>query len=159
MEPLTLLAIGSTALNIFGGMKKASAEKKAAAYNANILRRNASIRRQMAKRELAKGDKAEAAHRNQVADLKADQRARMLAGGQTLTGSNSKILDDTAIYGELDALTIRSNAANQAWSYDVDAESLDMEANLAEMGGSSSATSTLLTTGAQVASNWMNYNA
>lgn len=147
----TALAVGSLALNLFGASKQASAEKKAAKYNASILRRNAQIRRDMAKKELQVGDQDEASQRDKTAALKADQRARMLAGGQTLTGSNSKILDDTAFYGELDALTIRSNAAQQSQAFELDAESLDMQANLAEMGGSASAAGTLLTAGAQVA--------
>lgn len=152
MEPIsTGLAVGGLLLNMWGGNKKAKAEKKAGKYNAKILRRNAQIRRDMAKRELAVGDKNEAQHRDKVAALKSDQRARMLAGGQTLTGSNSMILDDTALRGELDALTIRNNHAQQSNAFMLDAESLDMQGNLAQMGGAASAAGTLLTTGAQVA--------
>ena len=95
----------------------------------------------------------------EVGDLKDDQKTRMLAGGQTITGSNSRILDDTAFYGEMDALTIRRNASEEAWGFNTEAENYDMQAQLAEMGGQASANATILTGAGQVASDWYNYNA
>lgn len=158
-DPVSAVMLGSMAINTIGGISQASAEKKAGQYNAKILRTNAAIKRTLAKDALDRGDRSEAFHRMEVADLKADQRARMLAGGQTITGSNSRMLDDTAFYGELDALTIRANAGKESWAYNVDAESLDMQAQLAEMGGTASSNATLLTTGAQLASQWVTYGS
>ena len=141
-------------LQLLGGATSASAEKKAGDYNAKIARTNAGIQRRLAKDAIKRGDKDEAWHRMDVAQLKSDQKAKMLAGGMTHTGSNSRILDDTAIMGELDALTIRSNAETEAWGHDVNAQGLDMQANLAEMGGNANAFATVINTGSQVAQTW-----
>lgn len=141
-------------LQLIGGAKSASAKKKAGKYNANIARTNAGIQRRLAKDAVKRGDKDEAFHRMDVAQLKSDQKARMLAGGMTHTGSNSRILDDTAIMGELDALTIRHNAGTEAWGHEVNAQGLDMQAELAEMGGNADAFSTVINTGSQVAQTW-----
>jgi hypothetical protein len=156
-DPVSGIMIGSMILGGIGSVAEANAQKKAGAYNAKIHRTNAAIKRKMAKDALQRGDTTEARHRMDVADLKADQRARMLAGGQTLTGSNSAILDDTAFYGEMDALTIRQNAAREAWGHNVEAENYMMQADLAEMGGNNAATSTIITGAAQVGQQYANW--
>jgi hypothetical protein len=45
-------------------------------------------------------------------------------------GSPLAILQDTAIQGELDALTIRSNAAQEAWSFRTQAGGFTAQAGL-----------------------------
>lgn len=156
-DPVTAIGAGSLILNGIGAISEANAEKKAGAYNAKIHRTNAAIKRKLAADALKRGETSEAWHRMEVADMKADQRARMMAGGQTITGSNSRILDDTAFFGELDALTIRQNAAREAWGHEVEADNYDMQAQLAEMGGQNAATATIITGASQVAQGWANY--
>ena len=152
--PFPWLLAAGVAMQIFGSSKEAKAQKEAGQYNAKIYRMNASIKRKMAQDSLKRGDTAEAWHRMDVADVKADQRARMLAGGQTITGSNSRILDDTAFFGELDALTIRQNAAREAWGHETEAKNYGMQAELAEKGGQSAANATIITGAAQAAGTW-----
>ena len=151
---LPLLLAAGIGLKLWGSHKEAQAQKDAGRYNAKIYRMNASIKRKMAQDSLKRGDTAEAWHRMDVADVKADQRARMLAGGQTITGSNSRILDDTAFFGELDALTIRQNAAREAWGHETEAKNYGMQAELAEKGGQSAANATIITGASQAAGTW-----
>jgi len=157
MDPVTGAMIVGSGLQLMGSGKQASAQRKSGRANARVLRENAAVRRIMARDALQRGDTAEAQQRMDVAAIKSDQKARMLAGGQALTGSNSRILDDTDFYGELDALTIRRNAQMEAWQLNKQADIDLLNADAAAAGGGTSANATILGGAAQVAGNWFNY--
>jgi len=159
VDPLTAIAVIGTGAKLLGGGKKAKSERKAGRANAKVHEENAAIRRIMAKDATQRGDVSEGQHRMKVAGLKSDQKAAMMAGGTTMTGSNSRILDDTDLYGELDALTIRRNAGMEAWGLNKQADIDMMNADAAKQGGAAAANNTILTTAAQVGSTWGSYYA
>lgn len=151
------LMVGSSLLQMYGAKKNADASRKAGQFNARIAENNAIIQRSLAKDARKRGEINEANYRTQQGQRKSQQRVQMLAGGGSLTGSNSAILDDTDVFGELDALMIRSNSEREAWEHEVDAFNFDQQGKLARMGGENAATSALLSGGGNVASQWYQF--
>ena len=116
---------------------------------------NARVQQYMADqaREIGEADVAE--QRRQTAALSGRQAAGFGAsGGEINTGSSLQILADTAEFGELDALRIRSNAERQAFAFESAAAISRAEASNARTGGFLAAAGTLITGGAAVASKW-----
>jgi hypothetical protein len=69
---------------------------------------------------LARGRREEELVRARVAKMKAMQRAAYGASGAVVDyGSALDVLEDSAYYGELDALNTRANFAREAWGYQV----------------------------------------
>ena len=98
----------------------AQAERNAAEYNAQIANNNAIIASQQRSTTLQQGEvEAQTSMRKQAAMI-GDQRAQMAANGIDLTqGSAQDILASTKFLGGIDVNTIQSNAARQAWGYEV----------------------------------------
>ena len=98
----------------------AQAERNAAEYNAQIANNNAIIASQQRSTTLQQGDvEAQKSMRDQAQMIGA-QRAQMAANGIDLTqGSAQDILASTKFLGGIDVNTIQSNAARQAWGYEV----------------------------------------
>ena len=110
-EPTTWLLIASTVIGAAGQASQGAAAKKAAEANAKVQ----TI---MANDALERGKAAEASQRRKTAALKGKQAAMFGAsGGEINTGSSLEILADTAQFGELDALRIRSNAEREAFGF------------------------------------------
>lgn len=133
-EPATIAMMSmamtalSTGMSAMGQMNQQAAMGAQANYQSQIARRNAEIMEANAK--TADWQKADALKRGQVAEnqqrLKTAQQigtqtAQLAGQGTDLAGSPLDILGDTAQAGEFDALTIRNNAAREAWGYDVKA--------------------------------------
>lgn len=146
--------LASGGLQLAGGIMDARAQKESGKYNAKISRYNAGIKLAMAKDALRRGEIAESESRMQTGQVKADQRARILAGGGTLGGSNAALLRDTTTFGELDALRIRSNSEREAWESRVEAQGLRQQANLYEAQGSAGSTASILGGVGSAASTW-----
>jgi hypothetical protein len=100
-----------------------------------------------------RGQAAEDAHRRKVAQFAGKQRATMGASGVELTsGSFADVLQDTAMLGELDALTIRSNAQREAYGYQSQAAVSGYEASAAKTAGWMNAGGSLLSGASNLAS-------
>lgn len=147
------LTIGSTLLGAAGQIQQGQATAAAGRYNAQIMDMNATLSERRANDALERGKLEEQKKRQDVAKLKGAQTAAMAANGVDLTfGSPLDTLVDTAVLGELDALTIRTNANREAYDYRVDAVnkraggSLErMKADSASTAGYLSAAGTVLT--------------
>lgn len=89
-------------------------------YQAAVDRNNKIISDRQAADAIDRGKADEESHRRKVNSIKADQRVGFAARGIDL-GSDvvTETLADTAMLGELDALTIRSNAARESYGYQV----------------------------------------
>lgn len=103
---------------------------------------------------LLRGTKDEARYRRQIAMIAGQQKAEFGARNVTADGTALDILSDTAQLGEEDALTIRNNAAREAWSY-------KNQANEASRWGANQRSNafgqnigTLLTTGSKAYDQW-----
>lgn len=132
-EPISLtaaLSLGATALStglgVVGMVGQQQAQAQAAQASAAQARYQAQVAEQ--NRELARRQQADALQRGQVAEENrrrvtaqqiGQQTAALAAQGTDLEGSPTDILGDTAAAGELDARTVRANAAREAYGYEV----------------------------------------
>lgn len=147
------LTLGSTLLGAAGAVQQAQSTAAANRYNAQVQEMNAKLAERRAKDAIERGAAEEQRKRQQVSQIQGQQRAAMAANGVDLTfGSPLDTLVDTAAMGELDALTIRTNAYREAYDYRVDAvnkragaQLSRLQANAAETGGYLDAMGTVLT--------------
>src|SRR5262245_53626432 len=141
MGLLALLAIGtgiSAGTQVYGAIKGAHAAKRqgeleqdTANDQARLLEDNATLAEQQAQDAIARGAESEERFRQGVATIIGSQRAASAAANLDVNfGSALDIQHDAAYLGELDALTIRSNAAREAWGYRVDAGDLRKQAQI-----------------------------
>jgi hypothetical protein len=100
-------------------------------------RNNQAVADLMADDARKRGEIAEARQREKTRQILGTQTAKLAAQGTDLSGSALDILGDTAASGELDALTVRSNAAREAWGHRVKATDYAAQAQkpLSGLGG------------------------
>jgi hypothetical protein len=102
-----------------------------------------------------RGDLEEQEHRNQVRAMLGSQRAAFGASNvDSNTGSPLGLLVDTARFGEIDALTIRNNAAREAWGFRTGAHQARARGKAGEKSGIFQGTGTALAGGAQAYGEW-----
>lgn len=112
----------STIASYIGQQQQAKAEAKAMEAQAATNRQNAALAEKRAEDALQRGDIEEKQKRLESARLRATQQTGFAAGGVlTSEGTPLDVSSDTAALGELDALTIRSNASREAFEHEVDA--------------------------------------
>jgi hypothetical protein len=98
----------------------AQAERSAAEYNAQVANNNAVIDAQQRSSTLQQGEAEAHKSMRDQAQMIGAQRAQMAANGIDLTqGSAQDLLASTKFLGGIDVNTIQSNAARQAWGYEV----------------------------------------
>jgi hypothetical protein len=140
-ELTAILAIGSAVIGGIGQMQQANAQADAAAYNAQIADMNAQISQNRARDAVERGMTEEQQKRQQVARIKGSQMAAMAANGMDIGfGSALDTLVDTAMLGELDALTIRQNSERESYDFKVQAANQTAQGNLNRMEASSART-------------------
>lgn len=155
---VTAMMIGSTVVSGAGQIAAGKAQASAANYNAKVAEMNATLADRRARDAIERGKLEEQRKRMEVSQLQGAQRAAMAANGVDLSfGSPLDALVDTAMMGELDALTIRANASREAYDQDVQGVNLRADAALsranaksAKAGGFMGAMGTVLGGGADV---------
>lgn len=148
----TMLAIGSAVVGGIGQIQQGQAQAAAARYQAQVGEMNAQLADRRARDALERGQLEEQKKRQEAAAIRSRQVAAMSANGvDTSFGSPLETLIDTATMGELDALTIRTNANRESYDFKVDAvnkragaELARANARSAEAGGYLSALGTVL---------------
>ncbi len=121
-------------------------------YESSAFNINASFAEMQAEDALKQGEKAAKNLKKQVKLTIGAQRANMAAQGIELdSGSALEIQEDTAVMGELDALTIKNNAYREAWGFKVQAEDFRSRAQYSEWAARNNSRNTLLTGGLQSA--------
>lgn len=146
------LGIGSAVLGGMGQMQQANATATSARYNAQVAEMNAKLAERRAQDSIRRGMDEEQRQRMQTARLSGQQMAAMAANGVDLGyGSPMDVLVDTQVLGELDALTIRTNAEREAYDHRMAAMNqqgqaglLRAQASSARQGGILAAAGTLL---------------
>lgn len=119
-----------------GARTQAQAVSEASKYQAQVARNNAVIDEQNAQVALDAGRTAEQGQRQKTAQIIGQTRNAIAANGfSTTNGTPADIISDEAKLGELDALTIRHNAARQAYGYRVEGMSDEAQAGLLEREG------------------------
>jgi len=141
---------------------QSNAQKLANEAQAAIADNNALLARWQATDAIRRGHITENRTRLGTAQLKSTQRARMAANGIMLGGDSAlRVLADTDILGEIDAMTNRENAEREAWAYRLQAQDFDNRAAILRNATvpipdstSSAVITSLLSSGSRVASLW-----
>lgn len=163
---LAASAIG-TAVSVYGSVQQGKAAQGQANYQATVDRNNKIISDRYAADAIERGKEAEADQRRKTQQIIANQRVGFAANGIDL-GSDvvSETLSDSAMLGELDALTIRSNAAREAYGYQVQGMNYEASATNqilagknARSAGRTAAMSTLLSGAASVGNSYADYKS
>jgi len=143
-----IAGIAGTLVSAMGQMQSARAQANAAKFNAessNIMANDAILR----------GQAEEDSKRRETASLAGRQRAVMAANGVDITmGSPLQVLGDTSKMGELDAISIRSDAERQATALRNQSQLYGMEASSATSAGRIGAFGTVLSGVGTVADKW-----
>lgn len=155
----------STGMSVYGQMQAGKAAQGQANYQAAVANNNKIIADRQAADSIARGKTAEKQHRQQVAQLIGRQRTVMAGNGVELdSGTALDLTSDTAGIGEMDALTIRSNAEREAYAHKVqgmgfeaDAGLYSMRGDAARSAGTTGAFSSLLGGAGSVASKWYGF--
>lgn len=130
----TGLAAAGIGLAFKSQVDESKAQNKALDYQAAMNQQNAYLSQQQAADSTARGAEEEKRLRLQTEELKGRQRAAYAASGVMVDeGSSLDTLADTAMYGEDDALTLRANAAREAWGHNVAASNYTAQAQLNKM--------------------------
>lgn len=126
------LAVGSAIVKGVGAIKAGNAaarvgtaQREASESQADLSDFNAQVAELQAKDAIARGQDEEQRFRSRVRQAIGNQRADFAAGNIDVnSGSALDVQADSAFLGEMDALTIRTNAAREAWGFEVAAEDL-----------------------------------
>ncbi len=149
----SVLLIGGSAL--YG----AAAQRKAGEANAEIAGINARIADMQADDALRRGEKDEKRHRLDVKKFIGSQRVALAAQGiEVDSGTALELQEETAGLGELDALTIRNNAAREAWGYRVQAQDATYRGEIALQNSKMQANATLLEGASRIGSMYYKAN-
>jgi hypothetical protein len=149
-------------MGVVGGVQQGQAAKKQSAYAAGVQRNNAILAERAAVDAKARGTEAEARERIKTRQLIGRQKVQLAANGILVgEGSALDLVSDTAALGELDALTIRSNAEREALGFRQRAAGFESDATMSELAGSAKskaaygeAATTALAGGGKVAKEW-----
>jgi hypothetical protein len=147
MAVFTAIAIGAlvagTTMKVVSDIKAGNAAKRAGAAGqaaaesqAELTDWNAQVADLQAADALTRGAIEESRFREGVRVMIGSQRAG-IAGGNIDVGFGSAldVQADAAYLGELDALTIRTNAAREAWGYQVQGQDLRKRAEITRKEG------------------------
>lgn len=147
-------ATAGLAMSAAGAGFSAAGSMKAGKYAKEVGEYNAAVANLQANDALARGEEAERRHRMQVRQLVGAQRASFAAQGVDVNDPDSSALDvqaDAAALGELDALTIRQNAAREAWGYRAQAQDARIRGQIGYAEGTNKAVGTILGTAGNLA--------
>lgn len=145
---------------------QSQAQKLANEAQAQVADNNAQLSTWQAQDALYRGMVEENRSRLGAAALKGTQRARMGANGIALDGdSASRVLTDTDVLGEIDAMTNRSNAEREAWALRVQSQDFKNRASILRNATvpvpdstSSAVIGSLLAGGGRVARAWYDWS-
>ena len=117
------LAGGSLGLNAFTSYQGAKVERAQARYQAAINENNALMADASAVDAVLQGSEDANRVRRQGRKVGGQQRAALAAGGVDVnTGVAAQLQDETEYFTELDATTVRNNAARAAWGFRAEAQ-------------------------------------
>jgi hypothetical protein len=141
-----LSMIGS-GISAYGSFRAGQDEQRIGEWNANVAEMQAVD-------AIARGNVDETRSRIQTRALIGSQRASLAGQGVQVGDAGSsgdQVQIDAQRIGEEDALTIRNNAAREAWGYKVGATSMRMQGDAAMRRGRLQAISTIIGAGGSVA--------
>lgn len=137
-------------LSVLGSFTQAGASRKAGKAQKQLAEYNAELMEVKAEDALVRGREAEQRLRLGARGMIGASRAAFAASGVEVNDPDStagNVAADIKALSEVDALTIRSNAAREAWGYRAAATDLRFGGEVAEQEGNQKAIGTLLSTG------------
>lgn len=155
-EPATI----ATTLMVVSTVSQGYAAKQQGKYENEVAKYNARIQENEAIQVRNRGVEEENIMREKTARLLSKQRAQLGAAGVDLTtGSAADLQQDVELFGEVDALRIRSNFQREADVLQQQAEFTKATGRAAEKRGRQAFTGSLLSAGGQafgapVSSKW-----
>lgn len=130
--------VGGTALSAFSNMKAGSEQKK-------MFERNAGFAEWQAADATTRGQVNETRQRQSTEQVIGAQRTSLATQGVDVnSGSSLDVQADASYLGELDALTIRSNAAKESYGYKVQAEDYRKRGQYAKQEGDMNAVQSII---------------
>lgn len=152
MPILSLAAtVAGGVISGIGAQQQAQAQANAANYNAAVARNAATFAQQQ-------GEVNAQAQDRRTAAMIGRQRAVYAAGGLDVnSGSPLDIQSDTATIGRENSLTIRNNAARQAYGYEANANLDTASAQNYQQAGDTAMFGSLIGAGGSVGSKWSAY--
>jgi hypothetical protein len=153
------------AIGAFGSYEGMEAQSENAAFQAQVAQNNAEIAKRNFNLEIESGQQRVANEEMQLRSTLGTEKAGQAASGVDINSSSfAASRAGTAKTGTLNALTIESNSARQAYGYEVAATSDTAESELLESESSQAssmapiaATGSLLSSASTVGSNYAKY--
>jgi hypothetical protein len=142
------------AISAFGSYEGMEAQSRNAAFQSQVAANNAKIQMQNYNLQIESGEGDVANKEMQLrSQLGAEKAGQAASGVDVNSGSFEKSRAGTAEFGTLDALTMRSNNARQAYAYEVGATSDTAESELlTQESQQASAAAPLVATGSLLSS-------
>lgn len=131
-------ATAAISMVALGTASRANAYSRLGGARRDLANYNANVAEVMAADALARGREAEIRHRQGTRKLIGSQRAAFAASGVDISDADStavNVFADTAALSEIDALTIRSNAAREAWGHRAKAREFAAQGQIYENEG------------------------
>ncbi len=158
----TITTVASVGVAAYGTYQQGQAAKAEGEFQEDVARNNQLISERMAQDALSRGKTAEDLQRRKISRIKGAQRTALAKSGVVIDQDSAlDVLGDTAEIGELEALTIRSNAEKEAYGYRTQGMNFATSGRLSRLRGDNMrrasnirATGSLLTSGGQFASEW-----
>jgi hypothetical protein len=144
------IAIAGLAVTAASTAYSVAAQRKQAGYQVAVENENRKTGLLAAADAIHRGDIAEQTARTRTRLLISQQRAAYAASGVELgSGSPLSTTADTALFGEMDALTIRNNAQREAWGYVAQSDDFKRKSDLLKISARNDTGTTLLTGGSR----------
>lgn len=156
----TVASVAGVGMSAIGAYSNSRNTKAAMGAQAQVNRNNAQIAQWQAEDAIRRGDRDAMKVRTRANRVKGAQRAAFGANGVDMsTGSALQILSDTEYFGELDAGTVKDNAAKEAWALRNQAMGFNADADLLRSRADAekplmAAGTSLLTSASKVSAQW-----
>lgn len=139
------MALIPVAIGLVGGMMQAQGQTQNADFQSGMMKQNADFKLRTADETINAGNTSADWQRVRAGQSVGTQRSAQAANGIDVnSGSAAQLQDDTAMLGELDALTIQNNAAREAYGYRVQAKQDILNASQTVQNGKTAATGSIL---------------
>lgn len=147
------LLIGSALATGYGAIKNSQAQREQADFQADQDKFNSNIAGLQADDAIARGEQEAQNAAVKARQIKGAQKAAFAGSGIAVdSGSAADLLAETDKLSTLDILTIKNNAAREAFGYKAQGLNYQAQADMTRKAGKAAAANTLLTGGANVLS-------
>lgn len=140
-DPITMLALASTAVATVSAVQQANAQKAQAEYNSAVARNNAIIAEQNAQDIEQRGDIAIADRRRALSQTIGTARTAIAGSGLLVDDDQgttpSLLLEDLSTAGQMDILTLEGNIARETRRARIQGSQFEAQAGLFDLEASS----------------------